>query len=76
MGRDTFDAGLESLRPRGVTTGHEHTHNISKSKYGHLQHGSRGYNVTWKRCRSNAKTCGGVEIAHGSATPPTSETGW
>ncbi|MBX7555480.1 hypothetical protein K1Y78_48285 [Streptomyces sp. tea 10] len=59
-----------------VTTGHEYTHNISKNKYGHLQYGSWGYKVTWKRYRSNAKTCGGVEIARGSATLPTTETGW
>ncbi|MCN9239600.1 hypothetical protein NGF19_02190, partial [Streptomyces sp. RY43-2] len=59
-----------------ITTGHEYTHNIAKKKYGHLQYGSWGYKITWKRYRLNAKTCGGVEIAHGSATLPTKETGW
>ncbi|MFH9549177.1 hypothetical protein [Streptomyces sp. NPDC017435] len=60
-----------------IATGHNYTHDISRNKYGHLQYGSWGYKVTWKRYRSaGGSSCGGVEIAHGSATLPTSETGW
>lgn len=60
-----------------VTTGHTYTHNISGNKYGHLQYGSWGYKVSWKRYRSVGNGCGAPkEIGHGSATLPTSETGW
>ncbi|MER8017488.1 hypothetical protein ACIQ7S_04355 [Streptomyces griseoluteus] len=60
-----------------VTTGHTYSHTISKNRYGHLQYGSWGYRVTWKKYRSaGGRNCGGVEIGHGSATLPTSETGW
>ncbi|MGA5041646.1 hypothetical protein ACPCA8_32000 [Streptomyces capoamus] len=60
-----------------ITTGHEYSHDVNKNKYGHLQYGSWGYKVNWKRYRSaGGRSCGGVEIAHGSATVPTTETGW
>ncbi|MFI9249628.1 hypothetical protein [Streptomyces sp. NPDC053069] len=60
-----------------VTTGHTYSHSISSNKYGHLQYGSWGYKVIWKRYRSGSgRDCGGVEIGHGSAILPTSETGW
>ncbi|MFG3098666.1 hypothetical protein [Streptomyces sp. NPDC048202] len=60
-----------------VTTGHTYSRDIARGKYGHLQYGSWGYKVTWKKYRSGSGgNCGGVEIGHGSATLPTSETGW
>ncbi|MFF2425859.1 hypothetical protein [Streptomyces mirabilis] len=60
-----------------VSAGHTYSRAISRSKYGHLQYGSWGYKLTWKRYRSGSgSNCGGVEIGHGSATLPTSETGW
>ncbi|MFF9409063.1 hypothetical protein ACF1B0_26595 [Streptomyces anandii] len=60
-----------------ITTGHNYSHNISRNKYGHLQYGSWGYQLTWKKWRSNSgSSCNTVEIGHGSATVPTSETGW
>ena len=60
-----------------VATGHTYSHDISRNKYGHLQYGSWGYKTTWKRWRSGSgSSCDTVEIAHGSATIPTSETGW
>ncbi|MFJ8946343.1 hypothetical protein ACIRG4_24455 [Streptomyces sp. NPDC102395] len=60
-----------------VAVGHNCSHDISRNKYGHLQYGLWGYKVAWKRYRSaGGGSCGGVEIAHGSATLPTSETGW
>ncbi|MFI9647392.1 hypothetical protein ACIHAA_13995 [Streptomyces sp. NPDC052040] len=60
-----------------VTTGHTYSRTIAKNRYGHLQYGSWGYKVTWKKYRSGGgANCGGVEIGHGSATLPTSETGW
>jgi hypothetical protein len=60
-----------------VAIGHNYSHDISRNKYGHLQYGSWGYKLNWKRYRSaGGSSCGGVEIAHGSATLPTSETGW
>ncbi|MFF4270333.1 hypothetical protein [Streptomyces sp. NPDC001536] len=60
-----------------VTTGHTYTHEIARNKYGHLQYGSWGYKTTWKKWRSNSgRSCDTVEIGHGTATFPTSETGW
>jgi hypothetical protein len=60
-----------------VTTGHEYTHEISRNKYGHLQYGSWGYKIAWKRYRSGGRNCDTrVELARGNATYPTSETGW
>lgn len=60
-----------------ITTGHTYSHEISRNKYGHLQYGSWGYKTTWKRFRSNSgSSCNTVEIAHGTAILPTSETGW
>ncbi|MGV9344436.1 hypothetical protein ACWDSD_06410 [Streptomyces spiralis] len=60
-----------------VTTGHTYSHNISRNKYGHLQYGSWGYKMTWKRWRSGSgSSCSTVEIGHGTAIYPTSETGW
>lgn len=59
-----------------VTTGHNYTRDVSRNKYGHLQYGSWGYKVTWKKYRSTGGGCGSVELGHGTATLPTSETGW
>ncbi|MFJ9350269.1 hypothetical protein [Streptomyces sp. NPDC101237] len=60
-----------------VTTGHNYSHDISRNKYGHLQYGSWGYKMTWKRWRSSSgSSCNTVEIGHGTAVYPTSETGW
>jgi hypothetical protein len=60
-----------------VTTGHTYTHEIKRNKYGHLQYGSWGYKVNWKRYRSVGNGCGTPhEIGHGTATLPTKETGW
>ncbi|MFI1212558.1 hypothetical protein ACH4UV_33740 [Streptomyces sp. NPDC020802] len=59
-----------------VTTGHNYTHNVKRNKYGHLQYGSWGYKVTWKKYRSSGSSCDGVLIGSGTATLPTSETGW
>ncbi|MEU1593094.1 hypothetical protein ABZ468_09545 [Streptomyces sp. NPDC005708] len=59
-----------------VATGHTYTRNIARGKYGHLQYGSWGYKVTWKKYRATGDGCDGVEIGHGTATLPTSETGW
>ncbi|MEU5531902.1 hypothetical protein [Streptomyces sp. NPDC020362] len=61
----------------GITTGHVYQHNISRSKYGHLQYGSWGYKVTWEKYRRKGDGChGGTLIDSGTATLPTSETGW
>ncbi|MFK4149893.1 hypothetical protein [Streptomyces sp. NPDC004065] len=61
----------------GVTTGHTYTHNISRGKYGHLQYGSWGYKVSWAKYRRKGDGChGGTLINSGTATLPTSETGW
>ncbi|MEV2193051.1 hypothetical protein AB0I02_18980 [Streptomyces phaeochromogenes] len=59
-----------------VTTGHTYTREIGKNKYGHLQYGSWGYKVNWKKYKSSGNGCNGIEIGHGTATLPTSETGW
>lgn len=60
-----------------ITTGHSYSHSIAKTKYGHLQYGSWGYKVSWKRYRSaGGSNCGGIEIGKGRATLLTSETGW
>jgi hypothetical protein len=60
-----------------ISTGHNYTHDISRNKYGHMQYGASGYVTTWKKWRSNSgHSCDTVEIGHGKATFPTSETGW
>jgi hypothetical protein len=60
-----------------ITVGHSYSHDITRNKYGHLQYGSWGYKLTWKKWRSNSgSSCNTVEIGHGKATLPTSETGW
>lgn len=59
-----------------ITTGHNYSHDIRANKYGHLQYGSWGYKLTWKKYRSTGGGCGAVELGHGTATVPTSETGW
>ncbi|MFC7264401.1 hypothetical protein [Streptomyces lutosisoli] len=58
-----------------VSTGHNYSHNISRGKYGHLQYGSWGYKVNWKKYR-RVGSCGVEEVGKGTATLPTSETGW
>ncbi|MEU0009396.1 hypothetical protein ABZ079_35550 [Streptomyces sp. NPDC006314] len=60
-----------------VTTGHEYNRDVTRNKYGHLQYGSWGYKTTWKKYRSSGRNCDTrVELAHGKATLPTTETGW
>ncbi|MGV9249776.1 hypothetical protein [Streptomyces sp. NPDC003710] len=60
-----------------ITTGHTYSHPVSSNKYGHLQYGSWGYKLTWKKWRSSSgRSCKTVEIGHGTATVPTSSTGW
>lgn len=60
-----------------VTTGHNYTHNIATHKYGHLQYGSWGYKISWKKWRRRGDGCGSPTLVKsGTATLPTSETGW
>ncbi|MFJ3284344.1 hypothetical protein ACIPMW_03530 [Streptomyces sp. NPDC086669] len=60
-----------------ITTGHTYTREISRNKYGHMQYGSWGYKVNWKRYRSVGNGCGAPqEIGRGTTTLPTKETGW
>lgn len=61
-----------------ITTGHTYSRTISSNnKYGHLQYGSWGYKVSWKRYQRVGDGCGaGREIASGRATLPTSAAGW
>ncbi|MFJ3224286.1 hypothetical protein ACIPJS_13070 [Streptomyces sp. NPDC086783] len=59
-----------------IATGHTYTRDIPRNKYGHLQYGSWGYKVKWKKYRLNASNCNGIELGSGTATIPTSETGW
>ncbi|MFI9149755.1 hypothetical protein [Streptomyces sp. NPDC053367] len=60
-----------------VAVGHTYSHDIKPNKYGHLRYGSWGYKLTWKKWRSSSgSNCSTVEIGHGSATLPTSATGW
>lgn len=60
-----------------ITTGHTYTHEISRNKYGHLQYGSWGRKVNWKRYQSVGNGCGTPrEIGSGTAIFPTKETGW
>lgn len=58
-----------------ITTGHGYSHDVHRNKYGHLQYGAWGYKVTWKKYR-RVGSCGVEELGHGTATLPTSETGW
>ncbi|MFJ3716260.1 hypothetical protein [Streptomyces sp. NPDC090057] len=60
-----------------ITTGHTYNHDISRNRYGHLQYGSWGYKVNWKKLQSVGSGCGAPrELGHGTAILPTSETGW
>ncbi|MFI9769344.1 hypothetical protein ACIHJG_21105 [Streptomyces sp. NPDC052415] len=60
-----------------VTTGHTYARDIGRNKYGHMQYGSWGYKVHWKRYKSVGNGCGTPrEIGRGTATLPTKETGW
>lgn len=62
---------LHAPRPRPT-----YTRETSKNKYGHLQYGSWGYEVNWKKYKASGNGCNGIEIGRGTATLPTSETGW
>ncbi|MGC0330937.1 hypothetical protein RKD23_003927 [Streptomyces sp. SAI-170] len=69
--------GTMSVSVTKSGTGHTYTHDIGRNKYGHLQYGASGYVTTWKKWRSSGgHSCNTVEIGHGKATFPTSETGW
>ncbi|MET7601044.1 hypothetical protein [Streptomyces avermitilis] len=60
-----------------ITTGHTYTRNIANHKYGHLQYGSWGYKVSWKKLRRRGDGCGSPTLVKsGTATLPTKETGW
>ncbi|MEU3957390.1 hypothetical protein AB0F45_34690 [Streptomyces achromogenes] len=60
-----------------ITTGHTYSHTISSRKYGHLQYGSWGYKVSWKKWRRRGSGCGSPTlVTSGTATLPTKETGW
>jgi hypothetical protein len=60
-----------------ITTGHTYTHEISSHKYGHLQYGSWGYKISWKKLRRKGDGCGSPTLVKsGTATLPTKETGW
>lgn len=60
-----------------ITTGHTYSHNISSHKYGHLQYGSWGYKISWKKWRRKGDGCGSPTLVKsGTATLPTKETGW
>jgi hypothetical protein len=63
-------------RSKTITIGHTYTHNISKKKYGHLQYGSWGYQLSWKYERQNGN-CTFTTLASGTnAKVPTSVIGW
>ncbi|MEU1594279.1 hypothetical protein ABZ468_15795 [Streptomyces sp. NPDC005708] len=58
-----------------VTTGHTYSHNINARKYGNLQYGSNGYQVSWESNRTNPN-CTVTTLASGTAKLPASSVGW
>jgi hypothetical protein len=60
----------------GVSVGHEYRRDIARGKYGHLQYGSWGYQVTWVKYATSGDRCGKAKLKSGSAKLPTNETGW
>jgi hypothetical protein len=59
-----------------ITVGHTYTHNITSNKYGNAQYGSWGYKIKWTEYINNGPACLSHVYATGSATLPTSSTGW
>ncbi|MEV4424726.1 hypothetical protein ACN9M0_23555 [Streptomyces sp. R-07] len=59
-----------------IAVGHQYTHDVTKNKYGHLQYGSWGYNVSWAKYSTSSDGCGTVKIKSGTAKLPTNSTGW
>ncbi|MFI9424788.1 hypothetical protein ACIG54_14645 [Streptomyces achromogenes] len=54
-----------------------YSHIMSSRKYGHLQYGSWGHKVSWKKWRRRGSGCGSPTlVTSGTATLPTKETGW
>jgi hypothetical protein len=60
----------------GITVGHEYRRNVANGKYGHLQYGSWGYLVGWKKWETTPDRCRARVIKSGSAKMPTREVGW
>ncbi|WP_351232126.1 hypothetical protein [Streptomyces sp. NPDC002133] len=60
----------------GVTVGHEYRRDIARGKYGHLQYGSWGYQITRAKYATSADRCGKTRLKSGSGKLPTTETGW
>ncbi|MEU6220928.1 hypothetical protein ABZ845_25995 [Streptomyces sp. NPDC047022] len=59
-----------------ITVGHQYSHDIARSKYGHLQYGSWGYKVSWAKYHTSGDGCRAVKAATGTATLPTKSVGW
>jgi hypothetical protein len=62
-------------RSVGVTVGHRYTHRISAHRYGHMQYGSWGRKVSWRKIRANAN-CTTTVLSRGTAWIPTRQVGW
>jgi hypothetical protein len=58
----------------GITVGHTYTHSIHSGKYGHMQYGSWGQQVTWTKYKNNA-SCTTTLAASGTARIPSSTVG-
>ena len=62
-------------RSVGVSVGHKYTHKIGAKRYGHMQYGSWGRKVTWRKYRDNGN-CTTTLLRRGTAWIPTREVGW
>ena len=62
-------------RSVSVSIGHRYTHKIRAKRYGHLQYGSWGKKLTWRKYRYNAN-CTTTLLRSGTAKIPTRQVGW
>ncbi|MFD9004766.1 hypothetical protein ACFV0T_28040 [Streptomyces sp. NPDC059582] len=77
IGEFTPGSVLFALGPVVLQTrrGRNSSHGIGRIKYGRLRRGSWGHRLTWEKYRSAGGGWGAVELGHGTATLPTSQTG-
>jgi hypothetical protein len=62
-------------RTASITTGHSYSHNIPANKFGNIEYGAWGYQLTWSKWRED-RGCRFTKLGSGTGMVPTKAVGW
>jgi len=70
-----IEVSASVTKSTAITVGHTYTHPITAGRYGNMEYGSWGYNVSW-RYYYRLENCTNSLRSSGTAKVPTTDVGW